>query len=115
MWLNPTNDYVHRHLHKAADRMIDLATSYPNMEDGIIKDALNQAARELLLAQTSCWLFIITNGTMVDYAKKRIKDHIGRFNNLYSQIKNDKIDKTYLEEIYKKDKIFDEIDYMIYY
>ena len=52
---------------------------------------------------------------MVDYAKKRIKDHIGRFNNLYSQIKNDKIDKTYLEEVYKKDKIFDEIDYMIYY
>ena len=50
-----------------------------------------------------------------DYAKKRIKDHIGRFNNLYSQIKNDKIDKTYLEEVYKKDKIFDEIDYMIYY
>ena len=27
----------------------------------------------------------------------------------------DNIDKTYLEEIYKKDKIFDDIDYMIYY
>ena len=25
------------------------------------------------------------------------------------------IDKDYLEEIYRKDKIFDEIDYMIYY
>ena len=52
---------------------------------------------------------------MVDYAKKRIKDHIGRVTKLYLQLKNDKIDKDYLEEIYKKDKIFDEIDYMIYY
>ena len=81
----------------------------------MLKKALNQCARELLLAQSSDWLFIITNNTMVDYAKKRIKDHIGRFTKLYEQIKHDKIDEKYLEEIYKKDKIFDEIDYMIYY
>mgnify|MGYP003532641260 CR=1 FL=1 len=86
VWLNPTNDYAHRHLHKAGDRMVELATSFPDA-DGIVKDALNQAARELLLAQTSCWLFIITNGTMVDYAKNRIKTYIGRFTKLYSQIK----------------------------
>ncbi len=40
--------------------------------------------------------FIITNGTMVDYAKKRIKDHIGRFTKLYYQIKNDEIDENFL-------------------
>ena len=115
VWLNPLNDYAHRHLHKAGDEMVELAHLFPNEQDELRRFALNQCARELLLAQSSDWLFIITNQTMVDYAKKRIKDHIGRFNNLYSQIKNDKIDKTYLEEIYKKDKIFDEIDYMIYY
>ena len=115
VWLNPTNDYVHRHLHKAADRMIDLATSYPNMEDGIIKDALNQAARELLLAQTSCWLFIITNGTMVDYAKKRIKNHIGRFTKLYYEIKANKVDEVFLNDIQTKDCIFPDIDYNIYH
>ena len=115
VWLNPTNDYVHRHLHKAADRMIDLATSNPNMEDGIIKDALNQAARELLLAQTSCWLFIITNGTMVDYAKKRIKNHIGRFTKLYYEIKANKVDEVFLNDIQTKDCIFPDIDYNIYH
>ena len=113
VWLNPTNDYIHRHLHKAGDRMVELATSYPDAE-GIIKDALNQAARELLQAQTSCWLFIITNGTMVDYAKKRIKDHIGRFTKLYYEIKNNKIDETFLEDIQIKDCIFPDIDYHIY-
>ena len=93
--------------------MVELATSYPDAK-GIVKEALNQAARELLLAQSSDWLFIITNGTMVDYAKKRIKDHIGRFTKLYYQIKNDKIDKTFLTDIQKKDCVFPEIDYHIY-
>ena len=95
--------------------MVELAHLYPNETNETRRFALNQCARELLLAQSSDWLFIITNGTMVDYAKKRIKDHIGRFTKLYYQIKEDKIDIEFLTETYKKDKIFDEIDYMIYY
>lgn len=115
VWLNPTNDYAHRHLHVAGDRMVELAHLFPNEQDTLKKFALNQCARELLLAQSSDWLFIITNGTMVDYAKKRIKEHIGRFTKLYYQLKEDSLDETFLNEIYQKDKIFDEIDYMIYY
>ena len=78
------------------------------------KRALNQAARELLLLQSSDWLFIITNGTMTDYAHKRIKDHTGRFNKLYEQIKTDTIDLTFLKELEKKDCVFPDIDYRIY-
>ena len=51
---------------------------------------------------------------MVDYAKKRIKDHIGRFTKLYYQIKNDEIDENFLKDINKIDCVFPEIDYMIY-
>lgn len=115
VWLNPQNDYAHRHLHKAGDRMCELAAMFPNEGDTLRRQALNQCARELLLAQTSCWLFIITNGTMVEYAHKAIKEHIGRFTKLYYQIKNDKIDARYLLDVFDKDDIFPEIDYMIYY
>ena len=94
--------------------MCELAHLFPNAK-GLKKKALNQCVRELLLAQSSDWLFIITNGTMVDYAKKRIKDHIGRFTALYNQIKNDKINEDFLKDISTKDKIFPDIDYMIYY
>ncbi len=114
VWLNQTNDYVHRHLHKIGDLMVELASNFPNEPDGIKKDALNQCAREVLLAQSSDWLFIITNGTMVDYAKKRIKEHVGRFFKLYDQIKKNKIDKDYLDAIHSQDLIFDDIDYNIY-
>ena len=116
VWLNQTNDYVHKHLHVAGDRMVELAHLFPNeRKTSLRRKALNQCARELLLAQSSDWLFIITNGTMVDYAKKRIKDHIGRFTKLYYSIKDGNIDEDFLKDINKKDCIFPEIDYMIYY
>ena len=114
VWLNQTNDYAHRHLHKAGDRMCELASLFPNEQDTLRRQALNQCARELLLAQSSDWLFIITNGTMVEYAHKAIKEHIGRFTKLYYQIKNDKIDAKYLLDVFDKDDIFPEIDYTIY-
>ena len=117
VWLNPTNDYVHKHLHTAGDRMCKLAKMFPNEPKKSRKRRiLNQCARELVLAQSSDWLFIITNGTMVDYAKKRIKDHIGRFNKMYnSLINNEDLDEKFLKDIEAKDCAFPDIDYMIYY
>ena len=52
---------------------------------------------------------------MVDYAKKRIKDHIGRFTKLYYEIKDNKIDTDFLKDIQAKDCIFPDIDYNIYH
>ena len=70
--------------------------------------------KRIATSSKSDWLFIITNGTMVDYAKKRIKDHIGRFTKLYNQIKSDTIDEEFLKDISKKDCVFPDIDYQIY-
>ena len=115
VWLNEENDYAHRHLHNAGNKMVELTHKFINEQNPIKIKALNQCARELLLAQSSDSLFIITNKTMVDYAKKRIKDHIGRFNKLYEQINNNDIDEEFLNSIYEKDCIFPEIDYRIYF
>ena len=76
--------------------------------------ALNQCARELLLAQSSDWPFIITSNTMVDYAHKRIRDHIGRFNALADMIDKNEINEEYLSDIEYKDLIFPDINYQIY-
>ena len=114
VWLNELNDYSIRHLHKCGDRMVELANSYANEKDKVRIRALNQCARELLLAQSSDWNFIITNGTMVDYAKRRTKDHVGRFNKLCKQIKENDIDIAFLKDIEEKDPIFPEIDFRIY-
>ena len=145
VWLNPSNDYAHKHLHKAGDRMCELAYKFRNVKSDLDKleadilelkakkinaskitstkkykelklqlRALNQAARELLLLQSSDWLFIITNNTMVDYAHRRIKDHTGRFTRIYNELNSGKIDEKFLKEIELKDAIFPDIDYRIY-
>ncbi len=113
VWLNSSNDYIYRHLHKAAERMVELAEKFPKAS-GVLERALNQSARELLLAQSSDWAFIMTTGTMVDYAEKRTKDHIINFTNLYNQINGNSIDEGYLKDLESKNNIFPKINYRVY-
>ncbi len=113
VWLEGSNDWIYRHLHQLSDRMVELAAGFPGAQ-GDLKRALNQAARELLLLQSSDWAFIMKTGTMVNYAVKRTKNHIHRFNNLYEQIKYNRIDPGYLRQLEEKDNIFPEINYEVY-
>jgi 1,4-alpha-glucan branching enzyme len=113
VWLDESNDWIYRYLHKASERMIDLARQFPDAS-GVKRRALNQAARELLLAQASDWAFIIKTGTMVEYAVRRTKDHLLRFTRLYEQLKGHAVDESWLGEIEAKDNLFPEIDYRVY-
>jgi 1,4-alpha-glucan branching enzyme len=113
VWLNGSNDWIYPHLHKAADQMVELARTYKGV-DGIVGKALNQAARELLLAQSSDWAFIMKNSTMVEYAVKRTNDHIARFNKIYEDIKRGCIDRFWLTEVEHMDNIFPQINFEVF-
>lgn len=113
VWLQGSNDWIYKHLHKASQRMTELVKLYPN-SNGIMQRALNQALRELLLAQSSDWAFIMATGTHVNYAIQRTKDHILRFTKLYEDIKSNNIDENWLKDIEYKDNIFPEIDYRVH-
>jgi len=112
-WLNGSNDWVYRHFHEASQRMGELATKFKNA-NGLLERALKQAARELLLAESSDWAFIMKTGTVVEYAQRRVKDHILRFTRLYDDIMNGTIDEGWLADIESKDNIFPDIDYRVY-
>lgn len=114
VWLNGKNDWLYRHLHKAEERMIEMATKYAHSTNNGQKGILNQMARELLLAQSSDWAFLLTNQHSECYAQNRFKTHLTRFTRLYEDLKNDKIDTLYLQEIQSEDNLFDEIDYRVY-
>ncbi|GAC1342918.1 MAG: DUF1957 domain-containing protein [Myxococcales bacterium] len=113
VWLDESNDWIYRYLHKAAERMIELTRLFPDAS-GTQRRALNQAARELLLAQASDWAFIIKTGTMVDYAVRRTKEHLLRFNRLYEQLRSGSVDETWLASVESRDNLFPEIDYRVY-
>jgi 1,4-alpha-glucan branching enzyme len=114
VWLEGSNDWVYRHLHEDAERMVELALHNPEPGSNLRWRALNQAARELLLAQSSDWAFIMKTGTMVEYAVNRTRVHVLNFNHLYEQIKHNEIDEPWLSEIERRHNIFPNIDYRIY-
>ena len=113
VWLCGDNDWIYPHLHMMADRMVILADRFPEA-DGVLRRALNQAARELLLAQSSDWAFIMKTRTMVEYAVKRTKDHIARFDRLFHDITSGHLNDQWLKEVEHRDNIFPDIDYRIY-
>lgn len=113
-WLNDTNAWIYPHLHEAQERMVELAQTYPANGDALRERALNQAARELMLAQSSDWAFIMKTGTMVEYAVKRTNSHLRRFNRLYEEIKAGQIDEEFLSKVEYLDNIFPSMDYRYY-
>jgi 1,4-alpha-glucan branching enzyme len=113
VWINGENEWMYLHQHVAEDRMVELARNYPEA-DGLLERALNQAAREILLAESSDWAFIITTATSVQYAIKRFRDHIHRFSKLYEMIRSGDIDEQWLGDVESRDSIFQEIDYRVY-
>ncbi len=113
VWLNSGNDWIYRHLIKSAERMRDLANAHPHA-GGLLGRTLNQMARELVLMQSSDWAFLMTTGTAKEYSTKRTKDHVQRFNELYEQIKHNRINEAYVYDLECRDSIFQEIDYNVY-
>jgi 1,4-alpha-glucan branching enzyme len=110
VWLNGRNDWVWRHLHKAARRMEGMIDQRPNA-NGTTRRAMNQAVRELLLAQSSDWPFMMKTGQQSEYAVKRFKDHVLRFTRLADEIESGRIDEGWLKELVDRDNLFPDLDY----
>jgi len=113
MWLDGSNDWIYRHLHKASEKMRELALAHPHAE-GLMRRALNQMARELLLAESSDWAFIMKRGTAVEYALKRTRGHLLAFLQLEQAVRRETIDEAWLEDLESRDCIFPQLDYRVY-
>ena len=114
-WLNETNAWIYPVLHKSAMLMEELAEEFQQVPRCSLEErALNQAARSLLLAQASDWPFIMKSGTTVDYAKKRILDHLARFNYLQESVRTHTMNEHYLTALEVMDDIFPMLDFRTY-
>jgi 1,4-alpha-glucan branching enzyme len=113
VWLNPSNDWIYRHIHEIEHRMIQAAKSHPQ-PDALQRRALNQMARELLMAQSSDWAFIMRTGTMVPYAVRRTKEHVANLLRLSSDLEANTLDAYFISLLESHNNIFPDIDYSIY-
>jgi 1,4-alpha-glucan branching enzyme len=113
VWLEGSNDWIYRHLHKMAERMVESANANRGAKD-LRRRTLNQMARELLLAQSSDWAFIMKTGSHVQYAVERFRSHTDNFTNLYEDMKSGNLDEEYIRRLEGKNNIFPDIDFTVY-
>ncbi|HYP59380.1 MAG TPA: 1,4-alpha-glucan branching protein domain-containing protein [Thermomicrobiales bacterium] len=113
-WLNPDTEWMWPVIHKAERQMEELVAAYPNAA-GIQRDVLNQAARELLLLESSDWPFLVTTGQAKEYAIERFNEHVSRFEALaeFAAAGENLTDeqRAHLAELHEADNPFAAIDY----
>ena len=76
VWIDATNDWIYRHQHRVEALMIRLARSFEGGVSDLQRRALNQAARELLLLQSSDWAFQVTRELAGPYPRERAAGHL---------------------------------------
>ncbi len=107
-WLNEKNSWIVPEITKAGSVFVELSTIKFN--DDFSVRLMKQAARELLLSESSDWSFILKAGTTTQLAKERIDKHLFRFWKLIDMInKNSIIDFKFLENIEEEDEIFPDL------
>jgi len=110
VWDNTDTHWMWPMIHEAEVKMAGMITAYPDAK-GDDKEVLNQAARELLLLQSSDWPFLVTTGQAREYATQRFLQHIERFNMLVKSLQESEADINFARWCWEKDKIFPDIDY----
>jgi 1,4-alpha-glucan branching enzyme len=130
-WLNQSNDWIYPHLHAAAQRMSEIAQHASSIVGQPLRlrdqrspggapalqfldRILKQLARELLLAQSSDWAFLMKTGTAREYATKRTKDHLVRFNRLHDQFLANDVEEGFLRECDWRDNLFPNLNWRYY-
>ena len=110
IWLNNDTVWIWKDIHSAEKWMEQAATTYKDRED--VRELLKQAARELLLMESSDWEFLITTFQARDYGVLRFKEHLDRFNSLKNAVEgNGTADLHGIQQI---DNLFPELDISVY-
>ncbi|HWM23817.1 MAG TPA: 1,4-alpha-glucan branching protein domain-containing protein [Chthoniobacterales bacterium] len=114
VWLDESNSWIYPHLHSAARRLTELARAHASDETALADRVLKQLARELLLAQSSDWAFLMKTGTATHYATRRVTDHLLRFNRLHDEFASGRLDEGFLSNCEWRDNLFPDVNWRYY-
>jgi 1,4-alpha-glucan branching enzyme len=112
-WDNHETHWMWDPIHESEGRMEDLVARFTHPTADELR-VLNQAARELMLLQSSDWPFLVTTGQAREYAIQRFNQHLERFNRLADGLLNGTPDVEFADEINAIDSLFPDIDYRVF-
>ena len=120
IWFNENTRWTWKHVYEAEKKFVDLIDSHRQQwqnGDSDFQRILKQAARELLLLESSDWQFLISTWSARDYAELRISDHYEAFMRIYrfavKYAKENRLEDgewTYLKDREVRDAAFGHID-----
>jgi len=112
-WLDSSNDWIYRHLNRACERMVELAERFSG-DSWVRERALNQAARELLLAQSSDWPPLLRRQECSKFARHRVESALRNFTTIYEAMGSNHISTEWLTDLEIQRGIFPDINYRVF-
>lgn len=88
MWMNPDTQWTWDRLWGLEERYWKVARSHHLSFRPPVVPIFEQATRELLLAQSSDWQFIISTGAAADYAERRFGEHCDALETLLAAVED---------------------------
>jgi len=112
-WLDTSSDWIYRHLIRSMERMTELAERFPD-DTGIKERALNQAAREILLAQSSDWPCLLHRQESTEFARNNAENALRNFTTIYEALGSNYISTEWLTTLERRHNIFPNINYRVF-
>lgn len=108
-WLNDTNAWVVAEWQRASRAMVQRVNR--GVGSTAQRALLTQAGRELLLAQSSDWSFILRAGTTTGLARERIRRHLDRFWRLIDALEHGTdLPREWLVGVEREDGLFPQLN-----
>lgn len=110
-WANDQTAWVWAALLDAETRMARLAREHGTHAGDDTRYVLNQAARELMLAQCSDWPLMITADHDAAYAAQRIASHLNNFNRLVYSVENGQPDVRLAQGSFRYNNVLQDVEF----
>ncbi|MDR2182012.1 MAG: DUF1957 domain-containing protein, partial [Treponema sp.] len=110
-------DWMYRHLFRALQRMIGMTERFP-ADTGLKERALNQAAREVLLAQSSDWAKMLNPACKTpqsaEFAREGIEGALRNFTTIYEALGSNYISTEWLTALERSHPLFPNMNYHVF-
>ncbi len=113
-WLMGRNHWIYPAVFKALEHLREIESAEADCA-GPARMALEQALRELLLAQSSDWAFILHTQTAYPYAARRLEAHIQNLYILLDQLRSGSFDRAQVDAMRERNNIFSGMDLVAHY
>jgi 1,4-alpha-glucan branching enzyme len=108
-WLMGRNHWIYPSLYKGIERLDEFLRTHRTL-DHLQMAAADQYIRELMLAQSSDWAYLMHAQTAAEYAEKRVRSHLQNMQEIYDYLSVNEIDSDRVQALKSHNNIFGNVN-----